>query len=141
MSKPPRKRRAASSARRRDTSVGSFNAMPDPTPWLTTMRSLDGTKCAPGDVPKPIIQGWLRNIATTYPAMATYCRAAENLEYFSWCGLTVAYCMAQAGITPVFGATDVTRFLFATAWLGWGTTVTTPQPGDVLVFDFGGGDH
>jgi lysozyme family protein len=49
--------------------------------------------------------------------------------------------MAKAGVAPVFGSIDTSRFLWAAAWLGWGTPVATPQPGDVLVFDFGGGDH
>jgi uncharacterized protein (TIGR02594 family) len=117
--------------------------MPDPTPWLTTMRGLDGTKWAPADgVPNPTIQGWLRFISSTYPNMASYCNAVINDDYFSWCGLTVGYCMAKAGIAPVFGDGDTSRFLYAAAWLGWGSPVTaSPQPGDVLVFDFGGGDH
>jgi len=115
--------------------------MADPTPWLTTMRGLDGTKWEQGDGPNPKIKSWLTAIATAYPAMAAYCNAEMNLDYFSWCGLTVGFCMAQNGIAPVFGAQATSRFLYASAWLAWGTTVTTPQPGDVLVFDFGSGDH
>jgi uncharacterized protein (TIGR02594 family) len=109
------------------------------------MGTLDGTAWAPSDgKPNEKIQGWLRDIAKAYPNMAPYCNAVVNEDYFSWCGLTVAYCMTQAGIAPVFSATDndLTRFLYAASWLGWGTPITTPpQPGDVLVFDFGGGDH
>jgi uncharacterized protein (TIGR02594 family) len=117
--------------------------MPDPGPnWLETMRGFDGTKWAPDDgKPNPTIQTWLRFVATAYPNMASYLNADINLDYFSWCGATVGYCMAKAGIAPVFGDTDTSRFLFAAAWLGWGSSVTTPQPGDVLVFDFGHGDH
>jgi uncharacterized protein (TIGR02594 family) len=111
----------------------------DPTPWLTTMGTLDGTKWSGGV--NPTIKSWLSFIGTTYPNMAAYCNSAAGLDYFSWCGLTVGYCMAKAGIAPVFGATDTSQFLYATAWLAWGTTVTTPQQGDVLVFNFGGGDH
>jgi uncharacterized protein (TIGR02594 family) len=73
--------------------------------------------------------------------MAAYCASAMHEDYFSWCGLTVGYCMVEAGIAPVFGGSDTSRFLWAAAWLGWGTPVTTPHQGDVLVFDFGGGDH
>jgi uncharacterized protein (TIGR02594 family) len=116
--------------------------MPDPAPnWLATMREIDGTKWGPSDGPNPTIQSWLRFVGTAYPNMATYCNTVMNEHYFFWCGLTVGYCMAKSGIAPVFGATDINRFLYAAAWLGWGTPVTTPQPGDVLVFDFGGGDH
>lgn len=116
----------------------------DPTPWLTTMGELDGTNWSPADgKPNPKIQAWLRSIAAAYPNMATYCNAVVNDDYFSWCGLTVAYCMTTAKIAPVFGTTEVTQFLYAAAWLGWGAPVTdnSPKPGDVLIFDFGGGDH
>jgi len=105
------------------------------------MQSLDGTKWAPHQGTNPIIQSWIKFIGTTFPAMQPYCNSVVNQEYFSWCGLTVGFCMAKAGLAPVFGATDVTKFLFAEAWLNWGTPVTSPQPGDVLIFDFGGGDH
>jgi uncharacterized protein (TIGR02594 family) len=116
--------------------------MPDSAPsWLAFMRGMDGTKWSPSDGPKPEIQDWLLFIGKTYPNMASYCDSVVNEDYFSWCGLTVGYCMAKSGIIPVFGTTEISRFLYAAAWLGWGTPVTTPQPGDVLVFDFGGGDH
>jgi uncharacterized protein (TIGR02594 family) len=118
--------------------------MPDSVPiWLETMRALDGTKWGPDDKqPNPKIQDWLRFIGTTYPNMSAYCNAVINDDYFFWCGLTVGYCMAKAGIAPVFGENENSRFLYAAAWLGWGTPVTgAPQPGDVLVFNFGGGDH
>ena len=75
--------------------------------------------------------------------MAAYCNSVISDDYFSWCGLTVGYCMAKAGSLPVLAtAARPAAFLYAAAWLGWGTPVTTtPQPGDVLVFDFGSGDH
>jgi peptidoglycan hydrolase-like protein with peptidoglycan-binding domain len=115
------------------------NSIPD---WLTVMREVEDTRWAPGDGPNDTIRSWLSFIGTTYPNMASYCNSVAHLDYFSWCGLTVAYCMAKAGIAPVFGSTDTTRFLFAMAWLGFGTPVTSPpQPGDILIFDFGGGDH
>jgi uncharacterized protein (TIGR02594 family) len=121
---------------------GSDNAMPDSVPnWLAVMRQLDGTEWAPSDGPSAKIKNWLSYIGGQYPNTAAYCSAAATEDYFSWCGLTVGYCMAESGMAPMFGATAVTQFLFATSWLGWGTPVTTPQLGDVLIFDFGGGDH
>lgn len=111
-------------------------------PWLGVMRQLEGTRWDHGDGPNETIQGWLQFIGTSFPAMASYCNAAAREDYFAWCGLTVAYCMAKSGIAPVFGSSETTRFLFATAWLNFGTpVVASPEPGDVLVFDFGGGDH
>jgi hypothetical protein len=35
-------------------------------------------------------------------------------------GLTVGYCMALNGVKPVFGRSDVDKFLFAEAWLQFG---------------------
>jgi uncharacterized protein (TIGR02594 family) len=116
--------------------------MPNSEPaWLETMQELDGTEWTPADGPSTTIQGWLSFIGTSFPSMKSYCDAVMNDDYFSWCGLTVAYCMAKAEVAPVFGATDTTQFLWAEAWLEWGTPITIPQPGDVVVFDFGGGDH
>jgi hypothetical protein len=90
--------------------------MPDSGPkWLAFVGGLDKTKWAPGDGPNPTIQSWLRFVATSYPNMAAYCNSVINEDYFSWCGLTVGYCMAKAGIAPVFGDIDTSRFLFATA--------------------------
>jgi len=117
--------------------------MADSVPnWLAVMRQLDGTAWDHGDGPNETIQTWLQFIAKTYPNMASYCNSAAREDYFAWCGLTVGYCMAKSGIAPVFGASDDARFLFATSWLGFGTPITTtPQPGDILIFNFGGGDH
>lgn len=116
--------------------------MADSVPnWLAVMRQLEDTKWAPGDGRNDTIQSWLQFISTTYPNMASYCHETGQQDYFAWCGLTVGYCMAKAGIAPVFGTTDTSRFLFATSWLNFGTPVTTPQAGDLLIFNFGGGDH
>jgi uncharacterized protein (TIGR02594 family) len=114
----------------------------DPTPWLTTMTTLDGTQWAPSDgKPNPKIQTWLTDVSNAYPNMKSYCNSVMTEDYFSWCGATLGYCMAKANIAPVFGSNENTRFLYAAAWLGWGTPVTSPVQGDVVVFDFGGGDH
>jgi uncharacterized protein (TIGR02594 family) len=105
------------------------------------MESLDGTKWAPGDGKSKTIIGWLNEIGAAYPGMKSYCDTEEPLDYFSWCGLTVGYCMATSGIAPVFGTTDAGRFLWAAAWMGWGTPVSAPQPGDVVIFNLGNNDH
>ena len=109
---------------------------------LDVMKSVVGTKWEPGDGPSATINEWLKFIGDTYPPQAAYCASLSNDNYFSWCGATVAYCMAKCGIVPVFGPTDVTRWAFAMGWLvNWGTPVSTPEPGDVVIFDFKGGDH
>jgi uncharacterized protein (TIGR02594 family) len=105
--------------------------------WLDTMRQITGTNAATDNA---TIVGWAAKIGELFPDMAPYCRGYTN-DTIAWCGLTVGYCMAINGIRPVFGTVDVDRFLYALAWRDFGTKVETPQPGDVMVFDFGGGDH
>ena len=115
--------------------------MSAPTP-LETMQSIKGTQWGPSDGESSTINGWLNFVGTSFPEMADYCIGETKIGYFSWCGCTVGYCIAKAGIRPVYTkGVDTKSFLWAQAWLDWGTPVTEPQPGDVLVFDFGHGDH
>jgi len=110
--------------------------------YLTVMRGLDGTRWKPGDGSNSTIQSWLSFISSAYPNMAAYCASVMHLDYFEWCGLTVAYCLAKSGIAPVFGTVDTAQFLWAAAWLNWGTApVGTPQPGDIIVFEWPHGGH
>jgi lysozyme family protein len=114
-------------------------AAPVPS-WLTVMGELDGTHWNGG--PNVTIQSWLSFISSAYPNMAAYCASVMHLDYFEWCGLTVAYCMAKAQMAPVFGTVDTSQFLYAAAWLNWGMApVGTPQPGDVIVFKWPQGGH
>jgi lysozyme family protein len=89
-----------------------------------------------------VIMSWPAAIAAKFPDMADYCKGYVH-DSIPWCGLTVAYCMAQAGIRPVFGDSDTDKFLWSFAWQNWGIAVTgDPQPGDVMVFRWsGGGGH
>jgi len=109
--------------------------------WLETMRQIKGVQWAPGQGPSPDISRWFQYIARNYPETGSYCSSAMHQEYFPWCGATVAYCLANAGIEPVFGASDTERFLWAESWLDEGNPVETPEPGDIVVFDFGAGDQ
>jgi uncharacterized protein (TIGR02594 family) len=112
-----------------------------PTP-LETMQSIKDTRWGPSDGESSTINGWLNFVGTSFPEMAEYCNGETGIGYFSWCGCTVGYCIAKAGIRPIYTKGDDTKsFLWARAWLDWSTPVTDPQPGDVLVFDFGHGDH
>lgn len=80
------------------------------------MEDITGTRWDPGDGPNRTIKPWLDFISSEYPEMKAYCSSASHLEYFEWCGLTVAYCMAKAAIKPVFGRRDIDQFLWANAW-------------------------
>jgi uncharacterized protein (TIGR02594 family) len=100
------------------------------------MRAITGTVEAPGDGDNPTILGWATEIGHRFPELAAYC-ANYTHDAIAWCGLTVGYCMAMAGIRPVFGASDTERFLYAMAWKNFGSPVDVAdaQPGDVLVFN------
>jgi hypothetical protein len=103
---------------------------------LVTMRAITGTIESPGDGDNPTILGWAAEIGRRFPELAAYC-ANYTHDAIAWCGLTVGYCMAMAGIRPVFGASDTERFLYAMAWKNFGSPVDVAdaQPGDVLVFN------
>jgi hypothetical protein len=102
------------------------------------MRQITGTHALNDN---PVILGWAKKIGELFPDMASYC-AQYNHDRIAWCGLTVGYCMAVNGVRPVFGAQDVDKFLYALAWRQFGKAIDgEPQLGDVLIFDFGGGDH
>jgi uncharacterized protein (TIGR02594 family) len=103
---------------------------------LVTMRAITGTIESPGDGDNPTILGWAQEIGRRFPELASYC-ANYTHDAIAWCGLTVGYCMAMAGIRPVFGASDTERFLYAMAWKNFGSPVDVAdaQPGDVLVFN------
>jgi hypothetical protein len=103
------------------------------------MQKITGTQWAPGDGPSATIAQWLTSIGSQFPDTKSYCDSAIHLDYFEWCGLTVGFCAAQAGVHPAFGAKDTDRFLWALAWLEWGDVIQTPEPGDIVVLDFGGG--
>lgn len=109
------------------------------SPQLAAMQSITGIEWAPEDGQSQKISSWLNFIADTYPVMSRYCKIEMQMDYFEWCGLAVGYCMAKVGAKPVFGMEDKQRFLWALAWSDWGDEVQTPEPGDVVVFDFGAG--
>ena len=106
------------------------------------MRDITGTHWGPGEGQSAAIGGWLKFISSTYSDMSKYCDSVLQMQkYFEWCGLTVGYCLAKAGVRPVFASIDNEKgdFLWALAWLDWGEAVQTPEPGDVVVFDWGHG--
>src|SRR5215510_10398426 len=116
--------------------------MADIPEWLQMMRTLTGTVEAPGDADNPKILAMADTIGQHYPQMASYCDAYTH-DSIPWCGLAAAYCMTMAGIPPVFGKTDTTRFLWAQAW---GTApdypkISKPRPGCIVVLTRSGGGH
>lgn len=111
-------------------------------PQLATIRSLIA-QGVHAQHDSAVIMAWPGAIAAKFPDMADYCKGYVH-DSIPWCGLTMAYCMAMAGIRPPFDpANDTSSFLWAFAWQTWGTDATdNPQPGDICVFRWsGGGGH
>ena len=89
----------------------------------------------------PSILPLAAKIGELYPEMAGYCRLVVPTT--SWCGLFCGHDLAVNGIRPPYNPkVDAQSFLWARAWLSYGTPVQRGQEqlGDILVFDFGGGD-
>lgn len=95
-------------------------------PWITTARSLIGTRETVGPAHNSFIaKGWARLGATWF-----------NDDETPWCGFFVAHCIDAAGLAyPGKGA-----FARAKAWLDWGK-VSQPVLGAVIVFSRKGGGH
>jgi uncharacterized protein (TIGR02594 family) len=106
-------------------------------PWLAVMRKYSGTHEGNDN---PVILGFAAAIGKTFPDMASYC-ARYTHDSIAWCGLTVAYCVAMAGIRPQFGATDEDRFLWADSWRQFGVAVSDPQLGDIICVKWSSGGH
>ena len=110
--------------------------------FLTVMRAMTGIVETPGASDNPKIMAMAAEIAKRYPEMRAYCSGYTH-DSIPWCGLTVAYCMAMAGIRPPFGSTDTKRFLWARAWStdpGY-EKISKPRLGCVAVLTRSGGGH
>jgi uncharacterized protein (TIGR02594 family) len=101
---------------------------------LQIMRDITGTAEVAGSGDNPAIMQWPEVIAKQFPEMKSYC-ALYTGDDIAWCGLTVGYVMAAAGVRPIFGPTDTDKFLWAEAWEQFGIAVNTPMLGDVIVLD------
>jgi len=93
--------------------------------WIQWARKQLGQKEVPGPGDNPVIAAWYH--LTTLPESMWH-------DATAWCAVFV-----NAGL--MLNNIKTIRSARAVDWLGWGKTVTVPQKGDVVVFDFGGGDH
>ena len=91
---------------------------PEPA-WLRAARAKLGTREAPGLANSLTILGWARKLGTKVLGMA------YNADSVPWCGLFVATCIADAGLSPAPVAVR------AKAWATWGVP-TRPRVGAVL---------
>lgn len=96
--------------------------------WMTTAKSLFGTKEAAGDANNPKIVSWASTVGG-------YIAKSYKSDAIPWCGLFVAYCFTKNGIAVRPSA------LSSLDWLNWGVKLATPGPGAVMVFVRPGGGH
>lgn len=94
------------------------------TKWVAVARKYLGLKEYPGSATNPTILSWLAALLTPWRDDAT-----------PWCGVFVAECFREAGITPV------KNFAWAQAWLNFGSRIAGPAVGAVVVFGRTGGGH
>lgn len=103
-------------------------------PWLSVMRSITGTKEAPGAKDNPFILEMAHEVVRRFPDLAGNV-GWYNHDSVPWCGLGMAYCMAVSGIRPPDAP------LSALAWASWGRALKAPTPGAVMVYSRTGGGH
>lgn len=92
--------------------------------WLTIARQDIGIAETPGKETTPAIRRWLIKLGAWW-------RDDET----AWCGVAVAHWMREAGA-------PIPKHCYrARAWLDWGTALTQPTLGCVVVFERRGGGH
>jgi hypothetical protein len=83
----------------------------------------------------PDVPRMAREIGEKFPRMEAYCANAKNDT--AWCGIFIAWLLAQQGIEPPFNpADDLGSFMWVDSWANtkWaGTWELEPQPGDIIV--------
>ena len=99
--------------------------------WLAKGLSVIGTKEAPGPTNNPTIIGWAKRLGVKTLGMV------YNADSTPWCGVFVAHCIREAGLTPP--AIPVR----AKSWATWEANLSADKlvPGAVLVFERKGGGH
>jgi len=98
----------------------------DNLPWMESAISLIGTDEFSGGANNPKILAWARYVDL---------QRDYNADSIPWCGLFVAYNVAQAGMEPV------DQPLWARNWAKFGTKLEQGAYGAILVFVRDGGGH
>lgn len=97
-------------------------------PWVKVANSFVGTKEYPGAANNPTIMRWAAKVAR-------YLGINYAGDHVPWCGLFVAYCVAECGLAPAKIAVR------ASEWSNWGVALREPTVGAVLTFNRSGGGH
>lgn len=92
--------------------------------WLVEARKLIGIAEIKGPKTSDFISRWLDTLGAWWSDDET-----------PWCGVFVAHCMRVAGLPlPKY-------WMRAKAWAEWGTKLTAPVHGCIVVFERQGGGH
>lgn len=97
-------------------------------PWIEVAKSLIGTKEFPGSKSNDVITDWAKVIGGDVEDDYT-------TDSIPWCGLFVAYCLAESGIKPV------DKPLWALNWNHFGESLKTPVFGAIISLHRTGGGH
>lgn len=97
-------------------------------PILAEALKLYGTAEVEGQADNPVILEWAKDIGGSAASIYTH-------DEQPWCGLFMGIVAKRAGYTPPF------MCIRAFAWREFGTAVTDPCLGDILVFVRAGGGH
>lgn len=93
-------------------------------PWMEEANRYVGLTEFPGASHNSVILHWLDKLSAWW-------RDDET----PWCGTFVAHCLSEAGYAvPKY-------WMRAKAWAEWGTRLSTPAAGCVVVFERQGGGH
>lgn len=98
------------------------------TPWMTTARSLIGTKEIPGREHNQKILKWAN-------AVGGWVAKYYTNDEIPWCGLFVAYCLEEHNISLPKNP------LLSLDYLKWGQKISKPSPGAIMIFGRDGGGH
>lgn len=93
-------------------------------PWLISAQKYRGVREIPGAPTAPAIARWLSDLKAWWTDDET-----------PWCGTFVAACMKENGVRLP------KHWYRAKGWLDWGTALTGPAVGCVVVFERQGGGH
>lgn len=93
-------------------------------PWLVSAQKFRGVREIPGAPTAPAIARWLDDLKAWWKDDET-----------PWCGTFVAACMLEVG-API-----PKHWYRAKGWLDWGTPLSGPAVGAVVVFEREGGGH
>lgn len=92
--------------------------------WIEAGRLQLGVAEIPGPQTSAVIAGWLHRL-----------RAWWDGDETPWCGVFCAHCIDAAGLVlPKY-------WMRAKAWADWGSRLSSPVPGCIVVFERQGGGH